>query len=140
MIGHFEDELIELLCHLQGKKGSHELNKEDRKRLRFLYQYSDIVFEDNDDNRAKFAALMLICAYLMNDKDEVSRRTQQVEQLLTSYLLPLTSEIACYLTTALFIVTHNPVLRKQAKAWRQSHPDCSLVIRRFHSIAKQIRC
>ena len=182
VIGHFEDELIELLCHLHGKKGSHELNKEDRKRLRFLYQYSDIVFEDNDDNRAKFAALMLICAYLMNDKDEVSRRTQQVIDLLmsevgslkseTSDLTPLTfdlspqpsslgplssalgpltfdlrpltselgSELSCYLTTALFIVTHNPVLRKQAKAWRQSHPDCSLVIRRFHSIAKQIRC
>ena len=179
VIGHFEDELIELLCHLHGKKGSHELNKEDRKRLRFLYQYSDIVFEDNDDNRAKFAALMLICAYLMNDKDEVSRRTQQVIDLLMSEVgslksdvdnhpsslslqpsalspqpsalspLPfqlstfnfqLSTELSCYLTTALFIVTHNPVLRKQAKAWRQSHPDCSLVIRRFHSIAKQIRC
>ena len=167
VIGHFEDELIELLCHLHGKKGSHELNKEDRKRLRFLYQYSDMVFEDNDDNRKKFAALMLICAYLMNDKDEVSHRTREVEAILklqtsnfklqtsnfnlqspnfklqtSNFKLqsPLTSELDCYLATALFIVTHKPELRKQAKAWRQSHPDCPLVIRRFQSIAKQIRC
>ena len=182
VIGHFEDELIELLCHLHGKKGSQALNKEDRQRLRFLYQYADIVFEDNDDNRKKFAALMLICVYLLNDKAEISRRTKQVENLLvsevgslksdvdnqpsalspqtsdlipqtsdifplpssiipqTSDLIPQTSEIACYLTLSLFIVNHDPRLRKQIKLWRQSHPDCSLALRRFVSIAKQIRC
>ena len=161
VIGHFEDELIELLCHLHGKKGSQALNKEDRQRLRFLYQYSDIVFEDNDDNRKKFAALMLVCAYLLNNKAEISRRTQQVEDLLMSDLglqpsalrpltfdlrpltfdlRPLTSELSCYLMTALFIVKHEASLRKQVKLWRQSHPDCSLALRRFVSIAKQIRC
>ena len=162
VIGHFEDELIELLCHLHGKKGSHALNKEDQKRLKFLYQYADIVFEDNDDNRKKFAALMLICVYLLNDKKEVQRRTEEVETLLMSELgssqpsaiihqtsdifplpsdlSPLTSEIACYLTLSLFIVNHDPRLRKQVKLWRQSHPDCSLSLRRFLSLAKQIRC
>ena len=176
VIGHFEDELIELLCHLHGKKGSQALNKEDQKRLKFLYQYADIVFEDNDDNRKKFAALMLICVYLLNDKKEVQRRTEEVETLLMSELgssqpsalspltshlsplsydlspltshlsplsydlSPLTSELACYLTLSLFIVTHDPRLRKQVKLWRQSHPDCSLSLRRFLSLAKQIRC
>ena len=161
VIGHFEDELIELLCHLHGKKGSQALNKEDQKRLRFLYQYADIVFEDNDDNRKKFAALMLICVYLLNDKKEVQRRTEEVETLLMSELgcpmsdlspltshlsplsydlSPLTSELACYLTLSLFIVNHDPRLRKQVKLWRQSHPDCSLSLRRFLSLAKQIRC
>ena len=147
VIAHFEDELIELLCHLHGKKGSKKLNKDDQKRLRFLYQYSDIVFEDNSENRAKFAALMLICAYLMNDKDEQVRRLKEVQSLLSNgkeefFTLhsSLFTELDCYLITAQFIVTHNPALRKQAKAWRQSHPDCSLAIRRFLSIAKQIRC
>lgn len=168
VIGHFEDELIELLCHLHGKKGSQALNKEDQKRLKFLYQYADIVFEDNDDNRKKFAALMLICVYLLNDKAELTRRTHEVEALLVSEvgslksdlspqtsdifplpssiipqpsdLSPLTSELACYLTLSLFIVNHDPRLRKQVKLWRQSHPDCSLSLRRFLSLAKQIRC
>ena len=191
VIGRFEDELIELLCHLHGKKGSRQLNQEDQKQLRFLYQYSDIVFEDNPVDQAKFAALMLICVYLMNDKEEVTRRTKEVEELLVqgsgfmvqgseneksevgglkaevekdssrvqeegkklstfnfqlstdSKLYTLSSklnEIAVYLIIALFIVKHEVQLRQQAKAWCQSHPDCPLVIRRFLSIAKQIRC
>ena len=175
VISHFEDQLIELLCHLHGKKGSHELNKEDQRQLRFLYQYTTIQFDD-PANRTKFAALMLICAYLMNDKDEVARRQQEVEQLLKSEggclkseslksdveglksdsmvqgddsltmthspltMNPLPSALVCYLALSLFIVTHDPKLRKEVKAWRQSHPDCPLVIRRFLSIAKQIRC
>ncbi|UKK62319.1 hypothetical protein L6468_00655 [Prevotella communis] len=199
VIGHFEDQLIELLCHLHGKKGSHELNKEDQRQLRFLYQYTTIQFDD-PANRTKFAALMLICAYLMNDKDEVARRQQEVEQLLMSEVEKMSdvgglksdvdpelrdsvtpdpvilgsvlresvvrdsesrdsvnpgsafrdsvtpvpvipnNDISCYLTMSLFIVTHNPEYRCQVKAWRQSHPDCPLVIRRFLSIAKQIRC
>ncbi|WP_288275601.1 hypothetical protein [uncultured Prevotella sp.] len=198
VISHFEDQLIELLCHLHGKKGSHELNKEDQRQLRFLYQYTTIQFDD-PANRAKFAALMLICAYLMNDKDEVARRKQEVEELLMAEggclksdvdpelresvtpdsalrdsvtpdpvvpgsvlrdsesrdsvnpgsvlrdsvtpvpVIP-NNDISCYLTMSLFIVTHNPEYRCRVKAWRQSHPDCPLVIRRFLSIAKQIRC
>ena len=200
VIGRFEDELIELLCHLHGRKGSRELNRDDRKQLTFLYQYSDIVFEDNPAAQAKFAALMLICVYLMNDKEEVARRTKEVEDLLVhgswfmvhgseneksevgglkafnsqlstdstlytlhsklteinvsrleaqpqlstdSKLYTLNStlnDIAVYLIIALFIVKHEAQLRQQVKAWCQSHPDCPLVIRRFLSIAKQIRC
>ena len=173
VIGRFEDELIELLCHLHGRKGSRELNRDDQKQLTFLYQYSDIVFEDNPAAQAKFAALMLICVYLMNDKEEVARRTKEVEDLLvhgswfmvhgseneksevgglkafnsqlstdsTLYTLHSTlNEIAVYLIIALFIVKHEAQLRQQVKAWCQSHPDCPLVIRRFLSIAKQIRC
>ena len=164
VIGRFEDELIELLCHLHGKKGSHQLNKEDQLQLRFLYQYSDIVFENNPVNQAKFAALMLICSYLMDNKEQIARRSKEVEDLLVhgslnemsdvgslkadvgnsySSLFTLHSslnEITVYLTIALFIVTHKPELRKAAKVWVKSHPDCPLVIRRFLSIAKQIRC
>lgn len=153
VIGHFEDELIELLCHLHGKKGTKALNKEDYKRLKFLYQYSDIIFEDNLENRAKFAALMLICVYLMNDKKAIRRRIKEVENLfplsgggregatqLSAVNCQLSTELDCYLVTSLFIATHNPEYRRMAKAWRQSHPDCSLAIRRFQSIAKQIRC
>ena len=166
VIGRFEDELIELLCHLHGKKGSHQLNKEDQLQLRFLYQYSDIVFENNPVNQAKFAALMLICAYLMGNKKETERRLQEVQKLLhdssskfqvsssksedsennsqfsilNSQFSILNSQLDCYLIIALFTVTHKPELRKAAKAWVKSHPDCPMVIRRFLSIAKQIRC
>ena len=224
IISRFENELIELLCHLHGKKGSHALNKDDQKQLRFLYQYSDIVFEDNEESRKKFAALMLICVYLMNDREEIARRSKEVEDLLvhgSGFMVQgsevqefkgsennvqcsmfnvqwstksevgslksdvdkqqcsmfkaaikreendarinyperkqaqtkfnvqcsmdqqcsmVNDELSCYLVTALFIVKHEASLRQQAKAWCKSHPDCPLVIRRFLSIAKQIRC
>ena len=154
VIAQFEDELIELLSHLHGKKGSRQLNKDDQKQLRFLYQYSDIVFEDNEENRKKFAALMLICAYLMDNKDETERRLRDLRELRASLRSELkvdssepiangqqpTAELDCYLVTAQFIVTHDPQLRQQIKAWRKNHPDCPLIIRRFLSIAKQIRC
>ena len=168
ILTQFEDELIELLCHLHGKNGSHEQNAEDQKQLSFLYQYSDIVFEDNPVDQAKFAALMLICVYLMNDQKETERRLFEVSRLQGEFRVQslefrdsvqaekdsslftlhsslstdsqLSTELDCYLTIAQFIVTHNPQLRCQIKAWRKSHPDCSLAIRRLLSIAKQIRC
>lgn len=139
VIGNFEDELIEMLCHLHGKGGSKEKNRKDQSRLKFLYQYSDIVFEENEADRAKFAALMLICVYLMKDKKAMKWRTKQVEELLQGRTEPA-SDLDCYLMTALFIVNHDPELRRKAKKWRQSHPECPLAIRRLQSIAKQIRC
>ena len=126
------------------------MNKEDQKQLKFLYQYSDIIFEDNPENQAKFSALMLVCAYLMDNKDEISRRLQEVQEFKSQQPIAdsqfsilnsqFSTELDCYLTIAQFIVTHNPEYRKAAKAWRNNHPDCSLAIRRFLSIAKQIRC
>ena len=58
VISNFENELIELLCHRHGEKGSAELSIADRKQLTFLHKYRDIVFEDNgpgvtDENRSK---------------------------------------------------------------------------------------
>lgn len=139
VISHFEDELIELLCHLHGKKGTKKLNREDYRQLKFLSQFSDMVFEDSKENMAKFTALMLICAYLMNDKKAIRNRIRQVENLLQGRTEP-ENDLECYLVTALFIATHRSELRRKAKTWRQSHDDCPLAIRRFLSIAKQIRC
>jgi hypothetical protein len=96
----------------------------------------------------------------LNDKAEISRRTKQVEGLLVNgsglmvhgsreekecsmfnvQCSMVHDELSCYLVTSLFIVKHEAPLRKQVKLWRQSHPDCSLALRRFVSIAKQIRC
>jgi len=145
MIANFEEELIELLHHRHGAKGSATLSPEDEKRLKFLYHYSDIVFEEDAVSTAKFAALMLICAYLLKDKEAISRHIQEVEGLLSQEDSPLSAlpssvseELECYLTTALFIATHNPGLRAAAKLYRKNHPDCPKAICRFLSIAKKI--
>jgi len=138
IITNFEDELIELLCHRHGERGSAELNKADSRHLRFLDHYSNIEF-DNDTSKAQFAALMLICAYLMNDKQRTTERTFQVQTLLEGVTEPA-DDLQCYLMTALFIATHDISLRQSIKNYRKTHPDCALAIRRLVSIAKKIKC
>ena len=138
VITNFETELIELLCRRHGEHGTVEFNKADLCHLRFLYRYSDIQFDD-DASTAQFAALMLICVYLMNDEQLIAVRTHQVQSLLDGVTDPVI-DLHCYLMTALFIATHDVTLRQRVKAYRQSHPDCPLSIRRFVSIAKKIKC
>ena len=139
VIPSFEDEILEYLSHLHGKKGSTELSKQDAKRLEVLFRFSDISFEESCEDRAKFDALMLICAYLRRDAEAVESRAAQLESLLQGKTSP-ESDLECYLMTALFIVNHNPELRKVVKTYRQQHADCPLSICRFQSIAKNIRC
>lgn len=138
VISNFETNLIELLSHRHGENGSADLSDADRRQLQFLNHYSGIAF-DSDVSKTQFTALMLICAYLMNDTALIEQRTSQVVQLLDGATEPVT-DLQCYLMTALFIVNHDPALRARIKAYRQSHPDCPLSIRRFQSIAKKIKC
>ena len=138
VISNFETDLIELLSHRHGEHGSAELTEADRKQLLFLNHYAGMAF-DSDVSRTQFTALMLICAYLMKDTSLIEQRTAQVVQLLDGVTEPVT-DLQCYLMTALFIANHDPALRARIKAYRQSHPDCPLSIRRFQSIAKKIRC
>lgn len=137
LIANFEEELIELLNHRYGAKGSAKLSPEDEKRLRFLYRYSDIVFEEDEASTAKFTALMLICVYLLKDKEATERYIQQVKDLLHGATEAKTA-LQAYLFTALFIALHAPSLRKTAKTYRQTHLNCPKSICRFLSIAKRI--
>ncbi len=137
MIVNFEEELIELLHHRYGAKGSATLSIEDEKRLRFLYRYSDIVFENDEVSTAKFTALMLICAYLLKDKAATELYVQRVQDLLQGATEAKTA-VQAYLFTALFIALHSPLLRKTAKTYRQTHPNCPKPICRLLSIAKRI--
>lgn len=137
MIANFENELIELLHHRYGAKGSATLSPEDEKRLRYLYHYSDIVFENDDVSTAKFTALMLICVYLLKDKEATEQYIQRVNELLQGATEAKTA-LQAYLFTALFIATHAPMLRKSVKTYRQTHPNCPKPICRFLSIAKRI--
>ncbi len=137
VLSNFENELIDLLCHRHGAHGSAEQNKADSRQLDFLLKYAEMKFESDEDS-SKFTALMLICAYLKNDAALVERYTLQVRQLLEDTEQPST-DLQCYLMTALFIATHDVNLRHRVKHYRQTHPDCSLTIRRFQSIAKKIK-
>lgn len=137
IISNFENEIFELLHHRYGAKGSAKLSPEDEKRLKFLYRYSSIVFEDDPVSTAKFTALMLICAYLMKDKEATESYVGHVQDLLQG-ATEATTALQAYLLAALFVVLHNPMLRNTAKTYRQTHPNCPQSLCRLISIAKRI--
>ena len=60
VVGRFEDELIELLCHLHGKKGSHQLNKEDWNSLEIQCRLW----------ARKFGEVTIVCGPLFEDSDQ----------------------------------------------------------------------
>ncbi|MBR1447433.1 MAG: hypothetical protein IJ588_01630 [Prevotella sp.] len=140
LIVSFENRIIEYLSHLHGRGGSQQRNQADHRQLRTILRYADAdIHFPEPDGRQRFKAIILLCAYLLNDKAEIDKRLEPVEQLLAGHKAPV-SHLDCYLTIILFIVTHRPSLRHQYKSWLQSHPDCPLPLRRFHAIAKLIHC
>ena len=135
----FEKRLTHLLWLRHGKNGSPEFNDEEKSQLRSIFSYANLTIENDDDAQARFTALMLICSYLMKDNKAVKEYTDKVNEYLKGITIPAT-ETECYLMTALFIANHDPQVRSAAKAYRQSHPDCSPTICQLQSIAKNIRC
>lgn len=140
LIVSFENRIIEYLSHLHGRGGSPQRNQADHRQLSAILRYADagIRFPE-PDGQQRFKAIILLCAYLLNDKAETDKRQAIVEQMLAGRKTPA-SHLDCYLMIILFIVTHQPSLRHQYKGWLQAHTDCPLVLRRFHAIAKLIHC
>ena len=83
---------------------------------------------------------MLVCAYLMKDKKATDLQINDLQQLIQGKDTP-TNHLECYLLTALFIATHDVRLRHNLKNYQKAHEDTlPLPIRRFLSIAKNIKC
>lgn len=136
-INNYEEEIIDILSHRYTQKYSEELAESDRQRLKRLSTYSHIFVEDADD-AARFVALKLICAYLREEKRKVEHLTQEVQTLLNGKTTPDTDSDA-YLMIALFITTRHPQLRDAVKTYRNTHPNCPDILRRYHSIVKTLK-
>jgi len=161
-ITNYEEEIIDLLSHRFGNQYTPEVAAADSLRLRRLAAYDRIFVEDADE-QARFTALKLICAYLLNNKSKCQKYTQEAQFLLTpqpssispqpSSISPQPSSISSHpssissqpsslslLLLALFIVTRDPQLRDAVKQYRNSHPDdCPSAIRRIFSIVKDLK-
>ena len=153
-ITNYEEEIIDLLSHRFTHKHTDVMDKTDKERLKRLASYSRIYVED-PVGQARFTALKLLCAYLRSDRVRVAKYKNEVLSLLfpTSHLSPLTSHPSpntyqptpiitfqdAYLAMALFITTRDPRYRDAVKAYYQSNPDGSAILRRYHSIVKGIK-
>lgn len=138
-INNYEEEIIDLLSHRFGHRYTDDVAEQDRIRLRRLATY-DHIYVDDADEHARFVALKLICAYLLKNPKKRDHYHHQVLALLSqpSALSPQTSSQA-YLMTALFLVTRQAHWRDAVKQYRNTHPDCPIVLRRFHAILKDLK-
>ena len=136
-ITNFEEEIIDILYHRFCQRFSEDVAANDRLRLKRLSSYSHIFVEDGYD-AARFASLRLICAYLREEKNKVQHYTQEVQDMLGGRTVPL-SDSDAYLMMALFITTRQPQWRDAVKAYRNTCPSCPGILRRYHSIVKNLK-
>lgn len=147
-INNYEEEIIDLLSHRFGKHYTEEMAAADQLRLKRLATY-DHIYVDDDYELARFTALRLINAYLLKNAKKRKLYLQQVTDLLqkVSVLSPSgelqdirpQTDSEAYLLVALFIATRQAQWRAAVKDYRNSHPDCPDVFRRYYAIIKELR-
>ena len=136
-ITNYEEEIIDLMSHRFGHRIMDDVEESDRGRLQRLSSYDHIYVEDKDEH-ARFVALKLICAYLLQAEKKRERYQQEVIHLLEGKDEPLT-DMDAYLTMALFVTTRQVAFRTAFKDYRNAHPDSLPVLRRFYSIIKDVK-
>ena len=136
LIENFENEMVNILGHKYREKAPQKVIK-DRSRLLRLLSYANMQMADADD-RQRFTALMLLCSYLLFEKEARDHYKAQVAEWLDGIREARTATEA-YLMVAMFVVTRKPKFRDAAKAYRKVHPDCPDIIRRFLSKVRDIR-
>ena len=137
-IDHFEEEVIDILSHKYGHVVSEDMRQADTTRLKRLAAFDKLYMETDDVDYSRFLALRLICAVLRQHKKKEEALRQEVEKHLADKSCPTTADEA-YLMTALFISTRLAKYRDAVKAYRNIHPDCPDILRRYHSIVKKIK-
>ena len=136
LIENFENEMVRILGHKFREKNPDKVIK-DRSRLIRLLSYASLQLTDADDHK-RFTALMLLCSYLLFEKEARDHYKAQLAEWLDGVRETRTATEA-YLMVAMYVVTRKPRFRDAAKAYRKNHPDCPDVIRRFLSKVRDIR-
>ena len=136
-ITNYEEEIIDILSHRFARHEPDDVAVLDRQRLKRLLTYNHI-YVDSAVEKARFAALKLICAYLLHNERKRNSYQQEVTELLNGREIPETDGDA-YLMTALFITTRMVHWRNAVKDYRHTHPDCPPVLRRYHAIIKDLK-
>lgn len=136
-IDNYEEEIVDLLHHRFGRHCSDDMLKNDRERLKRLSSY-DHIYVDDADERMRFSALRLICAYLLQNPRKRKHYEQEVTELLGDKLQAETDADA-YLMIAQFVVTRQVRWRQAVKDYRNTHPECLPVFRRYHAILKDVK-
>ena len=136
-VTNYEEELIDILSHRFGRHPSSGMAEGDLQRLKRLVSY-DHIFVDDEAEHARFTALRLICASLLQSSRKQQLYQRQVVELLDGCDTPA-NDAQAYLMTALFVATRQARWRTALKDYRNTHPDCAPVFRRYHAILKDLK-
>ncbi len=135
---NFEEEMVSILAHRFGHKPTDEERRRTHARLARLYAYSGVSIDGVEDY-LRFTSLMLMCASLLGEKEDVKKYVKQLEERLDGKT-EATNATESYMMLALFVALRDPALREAVKAFRNNNEDCPEVIRRMFSKVKKIRC
>lgn len=138
LLRNFEQEVLAILSRRFSRKPNEDDRRRDNSRVMRLYGYNGIIINDIDEQR-RFTALMLICATLLGEKDAKKQYVDQLEEWLGDLTEP-TTDTEAYLMISLFVALRRPSLREAVKSYRNSHDDCSEIIRQLFAKVKRIRC
>ncbi len=138
LLRNFEQELLAILARRFGRKPSEDDRRRDNSRMSRIYGYRGVIVDDVDEQH-RFAALMLICASLLGDKEVKKQYVAQLKEWLGSRTEPV-NDTEAYLMIALFVALRDPSLREAVKAYRNTHDDCPDIIRQLFSRVKRLRC
>ena len=137
-IDRFEEEVIDILSHRFCHAASTEMVQADAIRLKRLSAFDRMYMAEDDTAYTRFLALKLICTSLRQNKKKKETLQKEVEKRLAGQRVPATDDEA-YLMTALFVATRLARYRDAVKAYRNAHPECPDILRRYHSIVKKIK-
>ncbi len=133
----FEEELIDLLSHRYTKTVTEEEAQKDATRLKRLSTYYNI-YMDDEAEQARFLSLRLIYASLRQWGKKVETLVGEATSLLKDKETPL-DDADAYLMMALFIATRIAHWRDAVKQYRNTHPGCPDILRRYHTIVKNLK-
>ena len=136
LVSFAQKKLLDIFRRRVNRKETPVSEYEDRKTLNTIFSQRDIVFPEGAMKR-HFLALMLICAHLMADEEEVTRFREAVEKELADIARLRESKAAtdtrAYLHIALYIVTGEAKYRDLAKTYVRKYEPSSTYLRQFVS-------
>lgn len=139
-IDRIQNQLLQILARVVNRKQTDETKAEDAATLEAIYERRIQYFSNEAANR-HFLALMLICACLRHDKNEIRQLTEaaaiELNTINKKSESKAATDVRAYLQVALYLATWKPEYRNAAKKYVADHNPSSQPLRQFVKLIRK---